>query len=171
MSEKTKAAEVTKAEQPIVDPVEEARKEAERIIAEAKEKAAMIEDEANEHLENANEKAEKIILDAEKKAEERKAAEKGEAGQNAAASTSKPDMRQGEELIRVKFVKDNDRYKDDITVSVNGMPPTIIKRGVTVTIPKKLWWVLKHQISQDDLTTALIESESNAFDDKKDFLQ
>ena len=166
MSKEAKAAEVTKAEQPIVDPVEEARKEAERIIAEAKEKAAMIEDEANEHLENANEKAEKIILDAEKKA-----AEEGEAKKKPVAADNKPDTSQGEELIRVKFVKDNDRYKDDITVSVNGMPPTIIKRGVTVTIPKKLWWVLKHQISQDDLTTALIESESNAFDDKKDFLQ
>ena len=41
-----------------------------------------------------------------------------------------------DELVCVKLFKDNNRYKDDVFVSVNGVG-MIVPRGVEVKIPRK----------------------------------
>ena len=41
-----------------------------------------------------------------------------------------------DELVKVKLFKDNDKYKDDVFVAVNGVG-MIVPRGVEVKIPRK----------------------------------
>ena len=41
-----------------------------------------------------------------------------------------------QELVPVKLFKDNDKYKDDVFVAVNGVG-MIVPRGIEVKIPRK----------------------------------
>ena len=68
----------------------------------------------------------------------------------------------GEELVSVKLFKDNDRYKGDVFVAVNGRRFQI-KRGVEVKIPKYVAEVLAQSAEQDQNTAQLIERESSRF--------
>ena len=52
------------------------------------------------------------------------------------------------ELVTVKLFKDNDRYKDDVFVSVNGVG-MIVPRGKEVQIPRKYAIALKNSEAQD----------------------
>lgn len=72
---------------------------------------------------------------------------------------------QGEELVTVKFFKDNGKYKDDICVSVNGRT-CIVQRGVPVTIKRKYLWAIENSMAQDEATVELIEAEQAAYDSK-----
>lgn len=68
----------------------------------------------------------------------------------------------GEELVSVKLFKDNDRYKGDVFVAVNGRRFQI-KRGVEVKLPKYVAEVLSQSAEQDQNTAQLIERESSRF--------
>lgn len=62
-----------------------------------------------------------------------------------------------EEYVEVKLFKDNDKYKDDVFVSVNG-ENCVIKRGERVKIKRKFAEVLDHSEHQDYETSKLIEA-------------
>ena len=66
------------------------------------------------------------------------------------------------ELVEVRLFKDNDKYKDDVFVSVNG-ENCVIKRGVEVEIKRKFAAVLDNSDLQDYETSMLIEKKSNEF--------
>ena len=61
------------------------------------------------------------------------------------------------ELVEVKLFKDNNKYKDDVFVSVNG-ENCLIKRGERVKIKRKFAEVLEQSDMQDAQTARLIES-------------
>ena len=105
-------------------------------------------------LEKAREEAAKIVADAkasvggELTEEQKKANEERKAYWN--------------ELVKVKLFRDNNKYKDDVFVSVNG-ENCVIKRGVEVEIKRKFAEVLDKSDLQDYETSMLIEKKSNEF--------
>lgn len=66
------------------------------------------------------------------------------------------------EYVSVKLFKDNDRYKDDVYVAVNGKN-CIIKRGEWVKIKRKFALVLDASEIQDMKTAEFIEREQRKF--------
>lgn len=62
----------------------------------------------------------------------------------------------GEELVTVQLFKDNDRYRDDLFVAVNG-ERILIQRGVPVQIKRKFAEVIEHSQMQDQQTDALMQ--------------
>ena len=66
------------------------------------------------------------------------------------------------EYISVKLFKDNDRYKDDVYVAVNGQN-CIIKRGEWVKVKRKFALVLDASEIQDMKTAEFIEREQRRF--------
>ena len=105
-------------------------------------------------LEKAREEAAKIVADAkasvggELTEEQKKANEERKAYWN--------------EIVKVKLFRDNNKYKDDVFVSVNG-ENCVIKRGVEVEIKRKFAEVLDKSDLQDYETSMLIEKKSNEF--------
>lgn len=67
-----------------------------------------------------------------------------------------------EEYIAIKLFKDNDRYKDDVYVAINGKN-CVIKRGEWVKIKRKFALVLDQSEIQDSKAAALMEAEQNRF--------
>lgn len=61
-----------------------------------------------------------------------------------------------EKLVRIQLFKDNDRYKDDVFVAVNGRSFQI-RRGVPVDVPEYVAEVLERSIRQDNETAAMLE--------------
>ena len=107
-----------------------------------------------EMLAKAREEADKIIANAKatvsgEKSEEQK---KLEAEQKAYAN----------ELVEVKLFKDNNKYKDDVFVAVNG-ENCVIKRGEKVQVKRKFAEVLENSDLQDYETSKLIERKSEEF--------
>lgn len=68
----------------------------------------------------------------------------------------------GPKLVEVKLFKDNDKYKDDVFVAVNGKSFQI-KRGEKVMVPDYVAEVLERSMNQDAATAGLIESESEKY--------
>ena len=67
-----------------------------------------------------------------------------------------------DELVEVKLFKDNNKYKDDVYVSVNG-ENCVIKRGERVKVKRKFADVLDKSDMQDYETSLLIEKKSQEF--------
>ena len=99
----------------------------------------------------AEKDAENAYLRAEKKAAEQKVRDAAEEYE-----------RYLNEYISVKLFKDNDKYKDDVYVAVNGQN-CIIKRGEWVKIRRKFALVLDASEIQDMKTAEFIERESKKF--------
>lgn len=105
-------------------------------------------------LAQAREEAAKIIADAkasvggELTEEQKKAQEERKAYWN--------------ELVEVKLFKDNNKYKDDVYVAVNG-ENCAIKRGERVMVKRKFADVLDKSDMQDYETSLLIEKKSSEF--------
>ena len=66
------------------------------------------------------------------------------------------------EYVAVKLFRDNDRYKDDVYVAVNGQN-CLIKRGEWVKIKRKFAMVLDQSEIQDMQTAEMLEAEQNRF--------
>lgn len=66
------------------------------------------------------------------------------------------------ELVEVKLFKDNNKYKDDVFVAVNG-ENCAIKRGERIKIKRKFADVLDKSDMQDYETSMLIEKKSSEF--------
>ena len=107
-----------------------------------------------EMLADAKKEAEKIIAEAKAKVsgelteEEKKAKAERDAYWN--------------ELVPVKLFKDNNKYKDDVFVAVNG-ENCVIKRGEKVMVKRKFAEVLDLSDKQDYETSLLIEKKSSEF--------
>ena len=107
-----------------------------------------------EMLANAKAEAEKIVADAkasvsgELTEEQKKANEERKAYWN--------------ETVKVKLFRDNNKYKDDVYVAVNG-ENCVIKRGQEVEIKRKFADVLDKSDLQDYETSMLIEKKSSEF--------
>lgn len=71
----------------------------------------------------------------------------------------------------VKFTafKDDDKYKDDIFVSVNGKRYQI-KRGVEVEIPESVYKVLVNSQGQDQAAFNLMEKKEREFETESENL-
>ena len=105
-------------------------------------------------LAKAREEAEKIVADA-------KASVKGEMTEEQKKANEK-EKAYYNELVEVKLFKDNNKYKDDVFVSVNG-ENCVIKRGEKVMIKRKFAEVLDCSDLQDYETSKLIEKKSSEF--------
>ena len=66
------------------------------------------------------------------------------------------------EYVAVKLFRDNDRYKDDVYVAVNGQN-CLIKRGEWVKIKRKFAMVLDQSEVQDMQTAEYLEAEQTKF--------
>lgn len=66
------------------------------------------------------------------------------------------------ELVPVRLFKDNNKYKEDVYVAVNG-ENCVIKRGEEVMIKRKFAAVLENSDRQDYETSKLIEKKSDEF--------
>lgn len=62
-----------------------------------------------------------------------------------------------EESVPVMLIKDNAKYKDDVTVTVNGINYQI-QRGVQVSVPRKVALVLERSHMQELDAQAYMES-------------
>ena len=67
-----------------------------------------------------------------------------------------------EEYIAIKLFKDNDRYKDDVYVAINGKN-CVIKRGEWVKIKRKYALVLDQSEIQDTKAALFMQAEQNRF--------
>ena len=66
------------------------------------------------------------------------------------------------EYVAVKLFRDNDRYRDDVYVAVNGRN-CVIKRGEWVKVKRKFALVLDQSEIQDMKTAELLEAEQNRY--------
>ena len=67
---------------------------------------------------------------------------------------------QWESTVKIKLFKDNDRYKDDLFVGLNGRRYNI-KRGVEVELPKCVAEIIRLSEKQQRKTEALIDEISS----------
>lgn len=115
------------------------------LLASVEEKIAMM-------LAEAEAKANKIVAEAEAKVNpDKKTVDEATRKANARA----------EEYVEVELFYDGDKYKDDVFVCVNG-ETCLIKRGHKVKIKRKFAEVVKQSLSQDALTSQLINKEEAA---------
>ena len=119
---------------------------------------ADVQKQVEEMLAKAREEAEKIVANAkasvggELTEEQKKAIAEREAYWN--------------ELVPIKLFKDNNKYKDDVFVSVNG-ETCLIQRGVEVKIKRKFADVLEKSLGQDFETSMLMEKKQKEFAEAK----
>ena len=66
------------------------------------------------------------------------------------------------EYVEVRLLKDNEKYKDDVYVAINGRN-CIIKRGVWTRIRRKFALLLDQSEIQDLRTAELMEKEAGRF--------
>ena len=69
------------------------------------------------------------------------------------------------EYVEIKLFKDNDRYKDDVYVAINGKN-CVIRRGVWTRIRRKFALLLDQSEIQDLRTAELMEREAGRFADE-----
>lgn len=66
------------------------------------------------------------------------------------------------EPVTLRLFKDNDRYKDDVFVCVNG-DACLIRRGETVTIKRKFADLLERSMAQDGKTADMMGRHTEQF--------
>lgn len=107
-----------------------------------------------EMLAKAKAEAEKIVADAKASVGGELTDEQKKANEERKAYWNEP--------VEVKLFKDNNKYKDDVYVSVNG-ENCVIKRGERVRVKRKFADVLDKSDMQDYETSLLIEKKSSEF--------
>lgn len=105
-------------------------------------------------LAKAREEAAKIVTDAKASVSGELTEEQKKANEERKAYWNEP--------VEVKLFKDNNKYKDDVYVSVND-ENCLIKRGERVMVKRKFADVLDKSDMQDYETSKLIEKKSNEF--------
>lgn len=107
-----------------------------------------------EMLAKAKAEAEKIVSDAKASVGGELTDEQKKANEERKAYWNEP--------VEVKLFKDNNKYKDDVYVSVNG-ENCVIKRGERIRVKRKFADVLDKSDMQDYETSLLIEKKSSEF--------
>ena len=69
------------------------------------------------------------------------------------------------EYVSIKLFRDNDKYKDDVYVAVNGKN-CIIKRGEWVKVRRKFALVIDQSEIQDMKTAEFLESQRKKFEEE-----
>ena len=69
------------------------------------------------------------------------------------------------EYVEVRLFKDNEKYKDDVYVAINGKT-CVIRRGVWTRIRRKFALLLDQSEIQDLRTAELMEREAGRFADE-----
>ncbi|MBQ8358036.1 MAG: hypothetical protein IJX39_09575 [Clostridia bacterium] len=69
------------------------------------------------------------------------------------------------EYVEVRLFKDNEKYKDDVYVAINGKN-CLIRRGVWTRIRRKFALLLDQSEIQDLRTAELMEQEASRFADE-----
>ncbi|MBR7112265.1 MAG: hypothetical protein IKC75_05035 [Clostridia bacterium] len=69
------------------------------------------------------------------------------------------------EYVEIRLFKDNEKYKDDVYVAINGKN-CVIRRGVWTRIRRKFAMLLDQSEIQDLRTAELMEREENRFADE-----
>lgn len=133
----------------------------------AKKEETQVTPEMNEDILKAlDEKIAKMLLAAEEKANEIiEAAEKRAAEMNGAkvdADTAKANA-ELEEYVEIQLFKDNDKYKDNVFVCVNG-ENCVVPRGEKWKIKKKFALVLEQSHAQDLMTGQLMDSKAAEYE-------
>ena len=105
-------------------------------------------------LAKAREEAAKIVADAKASVNGELTEEQKKANEKRKAYWNEP--------VKVKLFKDNNKYKDDVFVAVNG-ENCVIKRGLEVEVKRKFADVLDKSDFQDYETSMLIEKKSSEF--------
>ena len=127
----------------------------------AKKEAAANEQQATTQATPATE-AEDIIAKAKAEAAAIVAEAQAKAKETLEAAKETPAAPKPNDLVPIRLFKDNDKYKDDVFVAVNGRSFQI-KRGETVQVPAYVAEVLEQSMAQDNATANLIERESSAY--------
>ena len=115
---------------------------------------ADVKKQVEEMLAQAKAEAEKIIADA-------KASVGGELTEEQIKANEERKA-YWDELVEVQLFKDNNKYKDDVFVSVNG-ENCVIQRGKKVMVKRKFAAVLENSSIQDFETSELIDRKSEEF--------
>lgn len=91
------------------------------------------------------------------------------AAKSVADNTKKEQLDRMNEKVTIKLFKDNGKYKDDLTVTVNGITYQI-QRGKTVEVPRYIADVIAQSERQDTQTANMIEKLAAEFDRKTEKL-
>ncbi len=75
-----------------------------------------------------------------------------------------------DELVPFYLFRDNNKYKDDVFVAVNG-EGCLIQRGKQVMIKRKFAEVLQRSMDQDNRTAELISGYADEFNGMQDILK
>ena len=87
------------------------------------------------------------------------------AAKSVADNTKKEQIDRMNEKVTIKLFKDNGKYKDDLTVTVNGITYQI-QRGKTVEVPRYIADVIAQSERQDTQTANMLEKLVTKFKDK-----
>ena len=68
-------------------------------------------------------------------------------------------------MVKIKLFKDNDKYKDDVFVAVNGKG-YIIKRGEEVEVPEYVKEVLDNSAEQEQRAVEYMEQQQKEYEEK-----
>lgn len=117
-------------------------------------------------LEAAQKKADEIIAEAEKKAEN---IAKQKVTKAATPNADKEFEAYMNERVPVYLFKDNNKYKDDVPVTVNG-ETILIQRGKQVQIPRKFALVLENSQMQDAFAADHMTALADQYKSKEPFL-
>lgn len=71
-----------------------------------------------------------------------------------------------EEMVKIKLFKDKEKYRDDLTVILNGKAYRI-KRGIPVEVPKGVAEIIENSMTQDDKAAQLIEQLEADYNDNE----
>lgn len=140
-----------------------AKETVEAVTDQGSEKTALIDEvkaeldaEVKKILENAKAEAADILLNAKKAAESTKTSETPE---------QKAERKRMEEKVEIELFKDDDRYRDDLFVGVNGVGYNI-KRGVSVKVPRAVAQVIRDSEAQRKAATSMITELTEEFKKK-----
>ena len=124
---------------------------------------ADVESQVKAMLEETKAEAVKIIADAKAEAEkilaDAKVSASGELSDDQ-KEKAEEEKAYYDELVEVELFKDNDRYKDDVFVAVNGVG-CIIQRGKKVMVKRKYALALGNARKQNESTANYIDLKTN----------
>ena len=81
-----------------------------------------------------------------------------------------PQGKPKEGYVVIKLFKDNHRYKDDVTVGLNGKFWRI-KRGVEVEVPEAVAEIIENSIRQKEYVANLTDELEQEFETKRQALE
>ena len=88
-----------------------------------------------------------------------------EAGERNVVS-DKPKVSWEDKKVVVRLFLDSEKYKDDVTVVVNGKTWRI-RRGVDVELPLYVWEVIEKGLMQDTKTAQYIQKEVDYYKERE----